>query len=284
MIFLPKVTCCRCPNLNNNKIDTRSGGDWIKRKIEVDSVAASITVFESSDKQIPLPPPQKFERERLQYWFTHLLTSLDCYIWLFAGEAPAVQPAAIFVGDQSQLFPSLVHFIAHFAQTPSVIRKSEQFQALTPSELEKYNYLKTRVILRLFHFTILLMEKFPSFAPNLSPSDSTASEKSKKSAASEPVTSANWFGGGDGKFLPKFFQLVANSILCPISAQIGFNYEELEAGAGQQQQQQGTPTPNNNNNANSRGTPATQQSQQSQSRYSHPHICYFSLSLTYDLN
>ena len=53
-----------------------------------------IDVFESTDKKIRLPPPKKFEREKLQYWFTHLLTSLDCYIWLFA-EA-TVPPELIF--------------------------------------------------------------------------------------------------------------------------------------------------------------------------------------------
>jgi hypothetical protein len=40
------------------------------------------------------------------------------------------------------------------------VAQSERFKSLTPRELETYNELKTSVISRLFHFWVILLEKY----------------------------------------------------------------------------------------------------------------------------
>jgi hypothetical protein len=62
----------------------KSAGEWIQQKIESESTATLISVFESTEKKIRLPSPTAFARERIQYWLTSLHASLDCYVWLFA--------------------------------------------------------------------------------------------------------------------------------------------------------------------------------------------------------
>jgi hypothetical protein len=62
----------------------KSAGEWIQQKIESESTATLISVFESTEKKIRLPSSTPFARERIQYWLTSLHASLDCYVWLFA--------------------------------------------------------------------------------------------------------------------------------------------------------------------------------------------------------
>lgn len=116
--------------------------------------------------------------------------------------------------------------MTHFAQTPGAIHKSEHFQALTPNEFEHYNHLRTTVILRLFHFTILLIEKFPTFQPPGLDAEE-GSQKSKKQKK-EKLSSINWFGGYEGTSATKFFQLLVSSVLCPTAPKLGFSFDELE--------------------------------------------------------
>jgi hypothetical protein len=102
---------------------------------------------------------------------------------------------------------------------------------MTPNELERYNHLKTTVILRLFHFIVLLLDKFPKFrvpigsagpvGMNLEGDPEDGDEADKVSA---------WFGGADGAHLDTFFRLLLGCILCPTTPEIGFVYAEEENG------------------------------------------------------
>jgi hypothetical protein len=50
--------------------------------------------------------------------------------------------------------------VAKISSVVQEVAQSERFKSLTPRELETYNELKTSVISRLFHFWVILLEKY----------------------------------------------------------------------------------------------------------------------------
>lgn len=209
-----------CPALPGVK----SAGEWIQQKIEAHSRSTLISIFEATEKKIRVPAANTFARERIQYWLTSLHASLDCYVWLFAeGYAP---PQIILdepgQGEDvhSQLLSSLRHFTTHFAITSEEVAQSERFKSLTPRELETYNELKTSVISRLFHFWVILLEKY---------SDSRASSSAASKGKAKADGAAGWLADQEETHNAHFFRLLFSCMLCPTAASIGYTFDELES-------------------------------------------------------
>lgn len=115
---------------------------------------------------------------------------------------------------------------------------SERFKSLTPRELESYNELKTAVITRLFHFWVVLLEKYVdtgcvgmsaiTFILQALALTCNSRSVSKKGKAKADEGGTEWLAELEGEQSKGFFNLLFKCILCPSSSEIGYTYDELE--------------------------------------------------------
>jgi hypothetical protein len=125
------------------------------------------------------------------------------------------------------------------------IAQSERFKSLTPRELETYNELKTSVISRLFHFWVILLDKYSdaryhrTLHMHWSASDgdlltgvffsTSASSSSAAKGKAKVDGAAGWLVDQEEAHNAHFFRLLFSCMLCPTAASIGYTFDELES-------------------------------------------------------
>lgn len=109
-----------------------SAGDWIQEQLHDETNGPIvISIFEPCAKKNVSIGQLKHGTDELEFWFSSLLTSLECYSWAF--ERRFFQPK-IFSDINSILLSQLNHFINEFGLLQ---RNHPNLKTFSPSEIEK---------------------------------------------------------------------------------------------------------------------------------------------------
>lgn len=112
-------------------------GDWIQEQLhDKNNGPVVISIFEPSTKKNVSISNLKQGTEELEFWFTSLFTSLECYSWAF--EKRFFQPK-IFSDINSLLLSQLHHFVSEFGLLK---RTHPSLKTFTPTEIEKVSKKK----------------------------------------------------------------------------------------------------------------------------------------------
>jgi hypothetical protein len=131
--------------------------------MQIESQTATTTTTTTtgpSSSTLRVPDWSRYSVAAVSHWLRRVHAILDVYVWFL--RLDMIHPHDLFdeAEGQSDLLTHLRLFVHHFVRFSDTQKENEIFRTLTPFELDSFHTLQSTLLLRLFLFVSLLLERF----------------------------------------------------------------------------------------------------------------------------